>query len=133
MLADSGAPVLVTQSGLRARVQLTASTAWCAWTAMRRRSRGSRTVAPPVAVDPQSSAYVIYTSGSTGTPEGVAGAAPRHCRISAAVEIDRLGIGSKSRVLQFASLSFDATVWEMFSGLGVRRPGCRRRSPSGKA
>ena len=33
------------------------------------------------------------------------------------VQIDQLGIGPQSRLLQFASLSFDAMVWEISAGL----------------
>jgi len=58
-------------------------------------------------------AYVIYTSGSSGTPKGVA---IGHQALSGFVDaaIERYDIHPDDRVLQFAPLSFDACVEEMF-------------------
>ncbi|WP_434626621.1 non-ribosomal peptide synthetase [Chromobacterium sp. CV08] len=61
-------------------------------------------------------AYVIYTSGSTGRPKGVV------CAHYGVVHLMRsqaeiLQLGPDSRVLQFASFSFDASVWEHASAL----------------
>jgi non-ribosomal peptide synthetase component F len=72
MLADAGAPVLVTRTPLRdcigehggCVVQLDAD-----GPAIARHP----TVAPALALGPQNTAYVIYTSGSSGVPKGVSG------------------------------------------------------------
>ncbi|HKG81367.1 MAG TPA: amino acid adenylation domain-containing protein, partial [Pyrinomonadaceae bacterium] len=79
-----------------------------------------------IAVVPQNLAYVIYTSGSTGRPKGVLithRAVVNHNFGVAAL----YGLHPHDRVLQFASLSFDVAVEEMFptwlrGGCVVLRP-----------
>jgi amino acid adenylation domain-containing protein len=58
-------------------------------------------------------AYVIYTSGSTGAPKGVM---IRHGGLASYVLAARrdLALTPSDRMLQFASLSFDASVEEIF-------------------
>ncbi|MGB0521650.1 MAG: amino acid adenylation domain-containing protein [Flammeovirgaceae bacterium] len=71
---------------------------------------------PKVKIDPKNLAYVIYTSGSTGKPKGVL---VEHGGIMnmALDQIAKFGIAHTDAVLQFASLSFDVSVLEIFSTL----------------
>lgn len=71
----------------------------------------------PLATD-ANAAYVIYTSGSTGRPKGVC---VEHRGVSNLVEaqVRAFRIGDDSRVFQFASLSFDASVSEIFTALAA--------------
>jgi amino acid adenylation domain-containing protein len=73
---------------------------------------------PAGAAGPDNLAYVIYTSGSTGQPKGVL--VPHRGVVNVIRESERLlGIGPGSRVLQLASLGFDASALEIFTALST--------------
>ncbi|MGG4213315.1 amino acid adenylation domain-containing protein [Paenibacillus sp. FSL L8-0638] len=61
-------------------------------------------------------AYLIYTSGSTGQPKGTL---LEHKGIEnlQLIWANKFHITSKDRIGQFASFSFDASVWEIFMAL----------------
>jgi amino acid adenylation domain-containing protein len=66
--------------------------------------------------EPGDLAYVIYTSGSTGYPKGVM--IEHRSNINMITDqIERFEVKEQDRILQFASLSFDASVYEIFIAL----------------
>ncbi|HEY4916565.1 MAG TPA: amino acid adenylation domain-containing protein [Solirubrobacteraceae bacterium] len=111
MLADTNAPVLLTQERLLAGLPDHGARIVCLDTD--RELIDSHDDGP---LDPSATldelAYVIYTSGSTGRPKGVAMA---HRPLSNLIAWQNLSAPAAARTLQFASLSFDVAFQEIFS------------------
>ncbi|MGW4898824.1 non-ribosomal peptide synthetase, partial [Kitasatospora sp. NPDC004240] len=84
--------------------------------ALVREAEGFPASDPAVPLDVRHPAYVIYTSGSTGRPKGVV---VDHGGVASlvATQVERLAVGPGSRVLQFASPSFDASFWDLCAAL----------------
>ncbi|SEU41903.1 amino acid adenylation domain-containing protein, partial [Myxococcus fulvus] len=116
LLEDSGAAMLLTQAPLLERYpEAHRARALCLDTEQESLSRESAE-APVTGVHSGNLAYVLYTSGSTGQPKGTA---VEHRSVANLVthEARAYGIGPGERVLQFANLSFDLSVEEIFTTL----------------
>ena len=131
MLEDSGARLLLTQEPLRERLARTVAQIVCLDTEHERFARQPRTN-PECTVSAHHLAYVIYTSGSTGRPKGVA---VEHRSISDHCDAIQVffELSPNDRVLQFAALSFDASVEQILptlcSGATLLLPPHRLMSP----
>ncbi len=71
---------------------------------------------PDSPVTPQNLAYIIYTSGSTGKPKGTL---LQHGGLANLATVQKVAfdIQPGKRIMQFSSLSFDASVWEFVMAL----------------
>jgi amino acid adenylation domain-containing protein len=70
----------------------------------------------PITVVSQNASYVMYTSGSTGKPKGCANTYGGLSNLALA-QRQILSLTHEDRVLQFASLNFDASIWECLMAL----------------
>ena len=68
---------------------------------------------PGIAIASTDTAYVIYTSGSTGKPKGVM--VPHKGNVNMSLDqVKQFGVTSQDKIFQFASISFDASISEIF-------------------
>ena len=118
VLSDTRAPVVVTQASLREALPRSEISVVCLDEGVVSDQSADEVAEENLAsgVEPDNLAYVIYTSGSTGRPKGVCvehGTAAKH--LAEMQQVWRLD--AHDRVLQFASLSFDASIEQIFSTL----------------
>ncbi len=120
MLGDSRAKVLVSEQPLLAGLPETASRPGAAPVLCLDRDRARIAAAPATPPEPLAAprhlAYVIYTSGSTGLPKGTL-VEHRGLASLADAQAQAFGAAPGSRVLQFSSLSFDASTFEVVMAL----------------
>ncbi|MFH0341941.1 MAG: amino acid adenylation domain-containing protein, partial [Chromatiales bacterium] len=114
MLSDAALPVVVTQQGFDSR--LPANGAKLVWLDSDRSAIAAQPDHNPVNRDADALAYVIYTSGSTGTPKGVMVEHGSLVNYSASAVAD-YALRATDRVLQFASINFDASAEEIYPSL----------------
>jgi amino acid adenylation domain-containing protein len=115
MLDDSGARILLTQEALAGQLPEHGVVAVLLDSQREEIEAQSGENLEPLAT-PDNLAYVIYTSGSTGTPKGVmvSHASLAHYTRTAA---DLFSLSPSDRLLQFASVSFDASAEEIYPTL----------------
>jgi amino acid adenylation domain-containing protein len=115
MLADSQVAVLLTQAHLLARLPECRAKVVCLdseWEFIAQHSQQK----PVSGVSPENLAYVIYTSGSTGQPKGVMIQHRSLVNYTEAASVE-YKLGPDDHILQFASISWDTSVEEIYSCL----------------
>ncbi|MGW5917630.1 amino acid adenylation domain-containing protein [Nocardia fluminea] len=122
MLTDSGAQVGITLAEYRP--ELSGGTRWLilddAEFAARMDATDDAALTPgelPAPIRLENPAWMIYTSGSTGTPKGVTVTHRGLADLVAAQRTD-LTLDEHARVLQVASPSFDASIFEALMAFG---------------
>ncbi|BDI18009.1 hypothetical protein ANSO36C_38110 [Nostoc cf. commune SO-36] len=117
MLEDAQVSVLLTQEKLLDNFTEFSNPIICIdrdWTTITQYSSEN----PNSYVTLENLAYIIYTSGSTGQPKGIL---IEHRGLSnlAADQIEVFNLQPSNRILQFASLSFDASIFEIVMALQI--------------
>lgn len=115
MLESAKVPMLLTQEHLADRLPAYWAQVVCLdadWGEIAAQNDQNLTVG----VSAENLAYVIYTSGSTGQPKGVMVAHYGLCNLADAL-MSTFDVCPESHILQFASLSFDASIFEILMAL----------------
>ncbi len=118
MLAESAAPVVLTQASLLDRLPKTSARI----VRLDREEQDEIALGAPLpplptqTVEPDHLAYLLYTSGSTGRPKGVQ-IPHRGLRNLVRWDMSMHGTGPRDHRTQVASLGFDASVWEIWGCL----------------
>jgi amino acid adenylation domain-containing protein len=119
ILADTGAPVLLTQHALRERMTNLDTTVLCVEDSALEEEKPEESARPPESgVRPSDLAYVIYTSGSTGRPKGVM---IEHRAICNTIwwHLRVLTVREEDRLLLLVPYIFDASICIIFPALAA--------------
>ncbi|HEX3925176.1 MAG TPA: amino acid adenylation domain-containing protein [Streptosporangiaceae bacterium] len=114
MFADAGVTIVLSQAALASRLpgEIEAVLLDDGWAALMAHPEDN----PGLATPADGAAYVIYTSGSTGTPKGVQ-VGHRSLTNYTLSAVAQFGLAPGDRVLQFASVGFDASAEEIYPAL----------------
>ncbi|BAB74341.1 non-ribosomal peptide synthetase [Anabaena sp. FACHB-709] len=127
MLADSQVPILLTETSLKVATSSSYEIIYLDtdWETISQCSIEN----PESEVKPENLAYLIYTSGSTGKPKGVL---IPHIGLTNLTQhkIQVCDVHPGDCVLQFFSLSFDASIPEIIMALGSGAKLCLAKSES---
>jgi len=115
MIEDSGLKYVITHKSLSETLPLNGKPVLCLDSDNEKIAAQPKNN-PPLRANHKNLAYIIYTSGSTGKPKGTMLGHSGLINLSRA-QRQAFKITSDSRILQFAPLSFDASVWETVMAL----------------
>ncbi|MFC1849298.1 amino acid adenylation domain-containing protein [candidate division CSSED10-310 bacterium] len=114
MLEDCQAALLLTRTHLKEQFSVFEGTVICLDTVSAEVAQEScQDLAPGITVE--NLAYIMYTSGSTGQPKGVEVCHSSVIRLL--FGIDYVQLDARHPILQLASLSFDASTFELWASL----------------
>ncbi len=118
IIEDAGMEWLITQSALADRMKTSgvSNVILIDKPNLRKKLDSMPTENPSLGLHAGQLAYIIYTSGSTGRPKGTMLAHRGLVSLTQTLG-KRYRVNEKSRSLQFASVSFDASVEEIFTAL----------------
>ncbi|MCA9898608.1 MAG: AMP-binding protein, partial [Anaerolineales bacterium] len=116
MMADANLSLILTTTAVQPNLPAAAIETICLDAVWQSHIASHPAQNPETSLTLDNLAYVIYTSGSTGRPKGVGVTHRGVVNMGQGVQ-QQFAVSPQSRVLQFASFSFDASVAEIVAAL----------------